>query len=130
MTKAGIISLTRTLAQRLPETHNIRVNGICPSLTRTPLAAKAANNILPLWEDAKLPVNEPSDVATVAMSLICDSISNRKVLWVEGAKVWDFEEPLFNLLPQWISNGPSQSLKAFHHFLNELTLSKLPNNTD
>ncbi|KAF2011606.1 3-hydroxyacyl-CoA dehydrogenase [Aaosphaeria arxii CBS 175.79] len=118
VTKAGIVSLARSLAQRCPSSHNIRVNCVCPSVTRTPLAATSA--IQPLWEGAGLPTNEPVQVANVILGVGCDASSNRKVLWVEGGQSWDIEVKLLELLPQWIGDGPAKTLERVQELVKNL----------
>ncbi|KAI8931833.1 hypothetical protein NX059_011469 [Plenodomus lindquistii] len=115
-TKSGILGLTRSLAQRLPASHNIRVNAVCPSYTQTPLAAAT---IAPVLAKIPLPINEPSDIADVVCWLACESEANRKILWVEAATSWDVEEPLLRLLPEWVGEGPWEMIKAMKKLRSE-----------
>jgi NAD(P)-dependent dehydrogenase (short-subunit alcohol dehydrogenase family) len=101
--KSAVLGLARSLAQRLPASHNIRVNVVCPSLTRTPLASM---HVLPFFEKHKLPINEPMDIADSVLFLASAPECNRKILWVEGAKSWDIEDPLLRLMPEWVGEGP------------------------
>jgi NAD(P)-dependent dehydrogenase (short-subunit alcohol dehydrogenase family) len=79
VTKAGVIMLTKAMAKEWGQ-YNIRVNGIAPGLTKTPLSE-------PLWKD---PANEkelakepalgrlgmPEDIARVALFLASDLSSH------------------------------------------------------
>lgn len=93
-----------------PDSNGIRINAVCPSVTRTPLAVIHA---LPAWESAGLPVNESVDIANVILDLGSNGTSNAKILYVEGCKAWDVEEPLQELLPHWIGEDAVSSLKKF-----------------
>ncbi|KAH7095539.1 putative 3-hydroxyacyl-CoA dehydrogenase [Paraphoma chrysanthemicola] len=106
--KSAVTGLARTLAQSLPASHNIRVNTVCPSLTRTPLASV---HMLPFYEKHNIPFNEASDIADVVLFLACARGCNRKILWVEGATSWDIEEELLKLMPQWIGEGPAKLIE-------------------
>ena len=70
--KAGIISLTRSLARRLGE-HNIRVNAIAPGGTRTEMISGLWSNSERLEQaESKIPLGrlaEPEEIASVAVFL-------------------------------------------------------------
>lgn len=86
--KGAVISMTRTAAQQLGR-HNIRINAICPGMTRTPLfersmqrrsqlynvsleeAFEGAVSVVPLGR-----VNEPEDIAAMAVFLASDGARN------------------------------------------------------
>ena len=64
--KHGVLGLLRTLRLYLPEAFNgLRVNALCPSLTRTRIVA----DIEEKWMQAGLPVNRAEDVADVAVAV-------------------------------------------------------------
>jgi NAD(P)-dependent dehydrogenase (short-subunit alcohol dehydrogenase family) len=97
--KSGVLGLTRSLAASFPATHGIRVNGVCPSVTATPLSAL---HVLPIFESLKLPINSSLDVARQMAGLCCDHDMNGKILYVEGGQSWDIEEGLAETRPQWL----------------------------
>ena len=78
----------RSLGMHLPATHGVRVNAVCPWMTRTGLIDKVAR----LWEDRELPLNEPEDVAKAVVELIAgDEQPNGRAVVVEGGRAWDVE---------------------------------------
>ncbi|NHI92980.1 MAG: SDR family oxidoreductase [Candidatus Lokiarchaeota archaeon] len=71
--KAGVISLTQTLAQELGPSR-ITVNAICPGLIHTPIYGnitkeELAGSSLPTCLEKFKPVGDPEDVAKVALFL-------------------------------------------------------------
>ncbi|KAH9208508.1 hypothetical protein DL95DRAFT_311696, partial [Leptodontidium sp. 2 PMI_412] len=91
-TKAGIIGLGSALAAKLPKTHGIRVNVVCPSVTDTPLAAI---HVLPFFQQADLPVNTATEVAESIMGLASSPDRNGKVLYVEGGKNYALDRAVY-----------------------------------
>ena len=93
VTKAGILSLTRTLAfEEAP--HKVRVNNVCPGLTLTPfhvnrlnrtkedlLSEKSAYNLQQRWA-------EPREVAHPILWLACDEASfiTASTIMVDGGQ--------------------------------------------
>ncbi|KAH6714356.1 putative 3-hydroxyacyl-CoA dehydrogenase [Leptodontidium sp. MPI-SDFR-AT-0119] len=91
-TKAGIIGLGSALAAKLPKTHGIRVNVVCPSVTDTPLAAI---HVLPFFQQADLPINTATEVAESIMGLASSPDRNGKVLYVEGGKNYALDRAVY-----------------------------------
>ncbi|KIW77596.1 hypothetical protein Z517_10042 [Fonsecaea pedrosoi CBS 271.37] len=106
-TKSGVLGLSRSLAGSLATTHGIRVNGMCPSVTATPLSAL---HVLPVFESLQLPVNSSHDVAKVLAGLCIGEEWNGKILYVEGGKAWDIEEGLTRTRPEWLGASVLKTL--------------------
>ncbi|PPJ50279.1 hypothetical protein CBER1_04887 [Cercospora berteroae] len=85
--KAAINYLGRALSKTLPQTHGIRVNVICPSITRTPLGV--ATQMVKLFEDADIPVQSSEDVGNVIAAVNSDSSMNGKTLYVHGGRPYE-----------------------------------------
>lgn len=89
--KAGVIVLTRTLAQELGPS-NVRVNAICPSFVSSPMSpvfnnpgkARRAVATVPLGR-----LGEPSDIVGAAIYLASDASSyvSGHILVVDGGRV-------------------------------------------
>ena len=86
--KHGVLGLMRSLRLYTPSTLGIRVNAICPWMTATALVA----GIEEAWHKAKLPVNQPIDVARVIMSVLKLKGLNGKAMYIEGGRAWEIEE--------------------------------------
>ena len=69
----------------LPQTAKIRVNCICPWFVDTVMTAGIATQ----WHKAKLPVNQPVDVANVIADVACEREFNGNALYVEGTRLLD-----------------------------------------
>ncbi|GIZ44937.1 hypothetical protein CKM354_000812100 [Cercospora kikuchii] len=85
--KAAINYLGRALSKTLPTTHGIRVNVICPSITRTPLGV--ATHMVKMFEDADIPVQSSEDVGNVIAAINSDPSMNGKTLYVHAGKAYD-----------------------------------------
>jgi hypothetical protein len=79
--------------------------------------------ILPLFRNANLPVNSATEVAEVITGLQCEIEMNRKVILVEGSKSWDIEEGLLRTMPEWIGDGPMDTLNSLRGYLAAETAS-------
>jgi NAD(P)-dependent dehydrogenase (short-subunit alcohol dehydrogenase family) len=105
--KTGILGLVRSLAASLPTTHGIRVNGVCPAVTATPLGKL---HVVPVFESLQLPINSSLDVANPMAGLCCDGNTNGKILYVEAGVSWDIEEGLARTRPQWLGSSVVETL--------------------
>ncbi|KAJ5815137.1 hypothetical protein N7474_006914 [Penicillium riverlandense] len=115
--KHGVIGLMRSLRRYTfrPDTHNIRINTVCPWMTQTAMT----KGIEKSWLEAKLPVNTPTDVARIVTSLFSDSNLNGKSIYVEGGRGWEIEDNLDRLEPQWLGEAPSVSLNKGQEVLGD-----------
>lgn len=68
-------------------------------------------DLYPKWQKLGLPVNQPIDIGRAILTL-STARHNRKVLWVEGGRGWDTEAPLMDFIPQWIGDGPWETLQS------------------
>lgn len=114
-----MLGLARSLAASFPETHGIRVNGVCPSVTATPLAAL---HVLPVFESLKLPINSSHDLAKVLAGVCCDARQNGKILYVEGGAAWDIEEGLARTRPQWLGAPVLKTLNIITQYRKQATI--------
>ena len=62
------------------------------------------------WLNAKLPANEPEDVARVIAEIVVSKGLNGKSMYVEGGRAWEIEDNLEGLEPQWLGQEPSRTL--------------------
>lgn len=128
--KHGVIGLMRGLAIQA-EKEGIRINTVCPWMTKTRLV----DGIKQGWYDLGLPANEPEDVATAI--LIC-ATANRstqsptqqqqhegavlpfsgKIVWVGGGKSYEIEDKIQALEPQWLGKENSEVLKKGQDYLH------------
>ncbi len=88
MTKAGVVSLTKTLAYELGPS-GIRVNAIAPGLVDTKLAAALVQSDIAKEMDARTPLRrhaQPDEIAGAAVYLASDasSFTTGEVLVVDG----------------------------------------------
>ncbi|KAL9083533.1 MAG: hypothetical protein Q9159_005725 [Coniocarpon cinnabarinum] len=104
--KHGVLGLMRSLRTYLPSAFGVRVNTVCPWMTRTIMTSGIETD----WYKAKLPVNEPEDVARVLAEIAVSNGLNGKSMYVEGGRAWEIEENLEQLEPQWLGKEPSRTL--------------------
>ncbi|MCJ1314313.1 hypothetical protein MMC25_007994 [Agyrium rufum] len=105
--KHGVLGLMRSLRPYLPEACNIRVNAICPWMTATQLAAGIEDD----WYAAKLPVNQPVDVAKVNVDVTRMKGLHGKAFYIEGGRAWEVEDIINRLEPQWLGEKQSRDLQ-------------------
>ena len=96
----------RSLRPYLPEAAGVRVNAICPWMTATQLAA----GIEDAWYAAKLPANQPVDVAKVLLDVTRSKDVHGKAFYVEGGRAWEVEDNINRLEPQWLGEKQSEDL--------------------
>ena len=73
-TKAGVIHMTRSCAGFYEE-FGVRVNAVCPGITRTPILAATGGGEIPEWLKPRLEgrdVMEPEDIARAVINIIAD----------------------------------------------------------
>ncbi|KAL5335560.1 hypothetical protein BJX70DRAFT_410370 [Aspergillus crustosus] len=104
--KHGVLGLMRSLRLYLPPIHGIRVNCICPWMTRTAMV----KGVQDAWISAGLPVNEPDDVARVIGKVLGDAGVNGASFYVEGGRAWEIERNLDRLEREWLGEGPAGRL--------------------
>ena len=109
--KAGIISLTRTLALE-NATAGIRVNAVAPGFTRTRLVEQGIRDgsIRPEWQLERVPMNrlaEPSEIADAVLYLAGDKASyvTGQTLVVDGG--WSVQG--INHVPDWLDADKSEA---------------------
>ncbi|KAL4877430.1 hypothetical protein BJY04DRAFT_230746 [Aspergillus karnatakaensis] len=105
--KHGVLGLMRSLRLYSPTAHGIRVNCICPWMTKTAMVKGVQDS----WFEAGLPVNEPIDVAKVMGRVIGDGELNGTSMYVEGGRAWEIEANIDRLERQWLGDEPSRSLE-------------------
>lgn len=102
MTKAGVISLTRSLVFLQAEA-GIRINAVCPALVKTPLESNSGANYdaeqLKAFRDGRagrgdLPSLTPDDVAAAVMHLIEDDELNGYACTVVVGEPWAMIPPV------------------------------------
>ncbi|KAJ5397840.1 15-hydroxyprostaglandin dehydrogenase [Penicillium cosmopolitanum] len=123
--KHGVVGIMRGLhLTATPE--NIRVNVICPWMTKTRLVRGIEKG----WYEKGLPANEPEDVAR---SILICATANRgqsgkthggarlpfagKILWVAGGESYEIEDGIQSLEPKWLGDKNSQVLKQGQEYL-------------
>jgi NAD(P)-dependent dehydrogenase (short-subunit alcohol dehydrogenase family) len=111
-----MLGLVRSLAASLPTSHGIRVNGVCPSVTATPLLLVSAQHVLPIFEALKLPINSATELAEKIAGLNCDVSMNGKILYVEGGQAWDIEEGLERTKPEWMGTAVLNTLEKLEQY--------------
>ncbi|OQV09302.1 hypothetical protein CLAIMM_13436 [Cladophialophora immunda] len=125
--KHGVVGLVRGLNLTAIK-ENIRVNVVCPWMTKTPMAEWFQDD----WIGSGLPTNEPEDVARAM--LIC-ATANRghgdethqnvalpfagKILWVGGGGTYEIEDRIQALESQWLGEENSKVLAQGQEFLAE-----------
>jgi len=123
--KHGVVGIIRGLNLTAIR-ENIRVNVVCPWMTKSPMADWFADD----WCGLGLPSNEAADVATAI--LIC-ATANRgqsgqthknavfpfagKIVWVGGGRSYEIEDRLQGLESQWLGEDNSEVLKKGQEFL-------------
>ncbi|KAJ9306718.1 hypothetical protein DTO217A2_3705 [Paecilomyces variotii] len=123
--KHGVIGILRGLRlTALPE--NIRINVICPWMTKTRLVEGIEDG----WYKLGLPTNEPADVAR---AIVTCATANRgtggkthrgavlpfagNILYVAGGKAYEIEAKLQELEPAWLGKENSEVLAKGQAYL-------------
>lgn len=96
--KHGVIGLMRALREWAPVRYDIRANAICPWATDTQLLSGVKKR----WQEEKLPLNQPEDVARFIVQCAADSALNGRAVFVSGGQGFDTEEGYDRTLPQWM----------------------------
>lgn len=52
------------------------------------------------------------DVAKVILGLLTSTTVTGKAFYVEGASAWEFEDRLYQTMPQWLGEEPTRMLRA------------------
>ena len=91
--KHGVIGLMRALRPYAPEKLGIRVNALCPWMTATQMVAGIEES----WYKAKLPVNQPDDVAKVIVDIVQSKSRNGGAFYVEGGRAWEVDRAMFSI---------------------------------
>lgn len=68
------------------------------------------DGLYPIWKGMGLPVNSPADIGKAILTVAAGGM-NRKILYVEGGQAWDIDRPMMELVPQWIGDGPWNTLQ-------------------
>lgn len=125
--KHGVLGLLRGLRITAMRRDNIRINAICPWMTKT----RMVRGIERGWYERNLPTNEPEDVARAI--LVC-ATANRcpdgthpgarlpfagKILWIGGGKAYEIEDKLQELELEWLGRENSAVLARGQAFLEE-----------
>ena len=97
----------RALRPYLPEAVGVRVNAICPWMTATQIVAGIEDS----WYAAKLPVNQPSNVAKVLLDVTQTTHIHGKAFYIEGGRAWEIEDNINRLEPQWLGEKQSEDLE-------------------
>jgi 3-oxoacyl-[acyl-carrier protein] reductase len=71
MAKAGLVQLTRVLAQELGE-HGVRVNAVAPGYVRTPMTDRSKDEAMATFTPLRR-VGEPDDIAYAVLYLAADA---------------------------------------------------------
>ncbi|KAJ5936001.1 15-hydroxyprostaglandin dehydrogenase [Penicillium verhagenii] len=127
--KHGIVGIVRGANLNLIK-EDIRINVVCPWMTKTAMSAAISEG----WYRLQLPTNEAADVAT---SILICATANRsdnaeethinadlpfagKILWVGGGKTFEIEDRIQALEPQWLGSENSKELKKGQTYLASL----------
>ena len=73
------------------------------------------------WYAAKLPVNQPQDIAKVIVDVTRSEGLNGKAMYVEGGRAWEVEDNINRLEPQWMGEEPSRSLAKGQELLGNVS---------
>ncbi|KAJ5946875.1 NAD(P)-binding protein [Penicillium verhagenii] len=123
--KHGVLGIMRGI--HLTGTReNIRVNVICPWMTKTRMVLAIEQG----WYDRGLPANEPADVAR---SIVLCATANRgsdevthggarlpfagKIVFVAGGESYEIEDRIQDLEPQWLGEENSKVLFKGQEYL-------------
>ncbi|KAF3940801.1 hypothetical protein ABW19_dt0201134 [Dactylella cylindrospora] len=106
--KHGVLGLMRSLRPVLPASHGIRVNAICPWMTKTQLVS----GIEEAWAKEGLPENTPEDVASIIAGVVVDKQRlNGGALFVGGGKAWEFDKGIDATQEIWLGEKQSKDLE-------------------
>ena len=73
------------------------------------------------WYAAKLPVNQPADIAHVILDVTRSAGLNGKAMYIEGGRAWEVEDNIRRLEPQWMGEEPSRSLARGQELLGNVS---------
>lgn len=88
-TKAGVVHFTRS-CEALKDSHNVRVNCVCPGLVETPMVHESGENGIAPWLQPMVEaVNmlSPEDIADIVLDFISDDSRAGDVVSVENTPV-------------------------------------------
>jgi NAD(P)-dependent dehydrogenase (short-subunit alcohol dehydrogenase family) len=108
-TKHSIQGLLRSLRSSLHDAHNIRLNVLNPGVTDTQMAGVVARAFRAAGlEDA---VNMPEELAVTILGFLTEREIWGRSVYVEGGKGWEFEGRYWEMMPQWLGEGPTERLR-------------------
>ena len=96
--KHGVIGLVRSLRDNLAQEGLIRANVVAPSFTATPFTQQ----VLQVWKESQLPVNQPDDVARAILFLGLNREYHGKSLYVAAGAYTELEQPLLDSRDVWL----------------------------
>jgi len=105
--KNGILGLMRSMRRILYERDRIRVNCVCPGMTDTAMTSAIIGNFRVKGGHFQ----SADDVAKVILGVQCDASINGKAIYVECGKGWEFEDGLYDTMPQWLGDEPTRLLR-------------------
>lgn len=103
-TKHGVLGLVRSTRKYFDAFHGIRINTVCPSMTKT----RMATPILDLWDKYGVRGNEPHEIAEHVLTLTSVPHSpygagmTGLAVFVEAGKGWEIEHDLDRFSPSWM----------------------------
>ncbi|ETS82665.1 hypothetical protein PFICI_04541 [Pestalotiopsis fici W106-1] len=108
-TKHGVLGLVRSTRKFFDKVHGIRINTVCPSLTRT----RMSTPVIRIWDEQGVRPNDPQAVADYVVTLT--SIANDPyvgsvtglAVFVEGNKGWEIEKDLDKCDVAWLGQEMS-----------------------
>ncbi|KAK6077477.1 hypothetical protein SCUP515_05005 [Seiridium cupressi] len=109
--KHGVLGLVRSTRKYLSHTHRIRINVVCPSMTKTRMSVET----LRVWAEQGVPGNEPQEVADYVLTLASVPRSpyvgemTGLAVFVEGGKGWEIEKDLDKCDASWIGEEMSRN---------------------
>lgn len=110
-TKHGVLGLVRSSRKYFQECLGIRLNIVCPSMTKT----RMATPVLKLWEDNGVAGNDPEIVADFVLTLASVPYSPYigsvcgLAVYVEANKGWEIEKDLDKSDALWIGEEMSKN---------------------
>ncbi|KAB8336948.1 hypothetical protein FH972_021253 [Carpinus fangiana] len=115
--KHGVLGLMRCLSISAARSGGVRVNAVCPGMTRTAMT----DALRPVWEAHKLLDQGPEQVAEALLAITLESI-NGAALLVDGGEAWDVEPELASSRAQWLGPVGSHTIDAIAKAFSVATL--------
>lgn len=113
-TKHGVLGLIRSTRKFFQKNHGIRINTVCPSLTRTNMA-DTPGSILHIWEELGVAPNKPEEIADFVLTLASIPESpyvgemTGLAVFVEAGQGWEIEKDLDKYDSLWLSEEMSKN---------------------